>query len=167
MTRFQWLRTTTLSVLLTGPVGLAYGAAGDTELISVNAGNNQAAGLSGFQSVAVSSDARLVGFMSAATTLVPNDTDSTQYVYVRDRLTGQNERTIQSYDDFAMSADGRFIVVATAGILVYDRQTGKSERVDVSSTGAVANKFSLLPAINANGRYVAFLSEATIFAEQK
>ncbi len=161
MTRFQLLPSATCSLLLAGPIGLAYGAPGDTELISVNAADNQAAGYSGSFVVAVSSDARFVGFMSTATTLIPNDTDSTQYVYVRDRLTGQTERTIQSYDDFAMSADGRFIVVANAGIVVYDRQTAKSERVDVSSTGTVANKLSLLPAINANGRYVAFLSEAT------
>jgi Tol biopolymer transport system component len=46
-------------------------------------------------------------------------------------------------------------------IFVHDRKTGKTRRVSVSSTGAEANGASLASAISANGRYVAFVSDAT------
>jgi Tol biopolymer transport system component len=75
----------------------------------------------------------------------------------------------------ALSADGRFAVFASTSrnlvprdtnkvtdVFVRDRQTGKTERVSVSSSGAQANGWSEdVPAISGDGRYVAFLSSAT------
>ena len=49
----------------------------------------------------------------------------------------------------------------TYDIFVRDRQTGATERVSVSSNGTEANGFSSLPAISADGRYVAFQSSAS------
>jgi uncharacterized repeat protein (TIGR01451 family) len=80
----------------------------------------------------------------------------------------------------AVSADGRFVAFASlsdnlvpgdtngaADIFVRDRLTGTTERVSVSSAGAQANGNSGLldgmggPSISADGRYVAFDSEAS------
>ena len=150
-----------LILLLAAPIGTAFAAPGDTELISVTADGSKAAGNSDDLVTAISTDGRFVAFASLATNLVANDTDGVEDVFVRDLTTGVTERTIAGGDDFAMSGDGRYIVVASGGIFVYDRQTGKTDRVDVSSTGEVANKLSLEPTISGNGRYVAFISEAT------
>ena len=49
----------------------------------------------------------------------------------------------------------------TNDIFVHARQTGTTERVSVSSSGAQGNGYSLQPAISANGRFVAFYSYAT------
>ena len=46
-------------------------------------------------------------------------------------------------------------------IFVHDRQTGKTRRVSVSSGGVQGNGDSFDPAISADGRFVAFESEAT------
>jgi Tol biopolymer transport system component len=162
MTRLQLLPAVAITLLVSASIGVAFGAPGDTELISVNAANSKAAGNSDDFVTAISADGRLVAFASFATTLVANDADGMEDVFVRDRLTGKTERVVVGGDDFAMSANGRYIAVdAGGGIFVYDRQTDTKERVDVSSTGEVANKLSLEPAINADGRYVAFVSEAT------
>src|SRR5439155_349059 len=46
-------------------------------------------------------------------------------------------------------------------VFVHDRQTGGTERVSVDSTGAQASDRSVNPAISADGRFVAFASDAT------
>ena len=74
----------------------------------------------------------------------------------------------------AISADGRFVAFAskagnlvpgdsngTFDIFVHDRQTGATERVSVDSAGAQGNNNSAFPAISADGRFVAFVSEAS------
>ena len=76
--------------------------------------------------------------------------------------------------DPAISADGRFVAFAsdatnlvpgdtnsTADVFVRDRQTGTTRRVSVSSGGAQGNDVSSDPAISADGRFVAFKSDAT------
>ena len=70
----------------------------------------------------------------------------------------------------AISADGRFVAFflgrepgpgrrpngENGDVFVRDRETGKTERVSVSSSGAQANGDSALPSISADGRFVAF-----------
>ena len=46
-------------------------------------------------------------------------------------------------------------------VFVHDRQTGETPRVSVASDGAQANGGSFLPAVSADGRYVAFSSLAS------
>ena len=73
-----------------------------------------------------------------------------------------------------VSADGRFVAFESdatnlvAGdsnnkrdIFVHDRQTGTTTRVSVASNGAQTNGNPLRPAISADGRYVAFDSDAS------
>src|SRR3989441_47631 len=74
----------------------------------------------------------------------------------------------------ALSADGRFIAFVSlatslvAGdtngatdVFVRDRQTGTTERVSVASDGTESNDASLGSALSADGRLVAFQSDAT------
>src|SRR5438445_321023 len=74
----------------------------------------------------------------------------------------------------ALSADGRFVAFhsaatnlvagdtnATTDVFVHDRQTGITERVSVASDGTQGNKASSYPALSADGRFVAFDSDAT------
>ena len=74
----------------------------------------------------------------------------------------------------AISADGRFIafdssatnLVASDGngvtdIFVRDRMTGTTERISLSSAGVEGNAAGISPAINGDGRFVAFQSSAT------
>src|SRR5207247_1588614 len=46
-------------------------------------------------------------------------------------------------------------------VFVHDRQTGTTERVSVDSAGHEGNGYSQQPAISADGRFVAFTSDAT------
>jgi hypothetical protein len=50
---------------------------------------------------------------------------------------------------------------ADIDIFVRDRQTAETTRVSVASDGTQANDLSVLPAISADGRAVAFASSAT------
>src|SRR5437016_1083416 len=74
----------------------------------------------------------------------------------------------------ALSADGRFVAFdsaatnlvagdtnGTTDVFVHDRQTGMTERVSVASDGTQGNNASSYPALSADGRFVAFDSDAT------
>ena len=76
----------------------------------------------------------------------------------------------------SISADGRYVAFESVGtnlvglgndtngkvdIFVHDLQTGITERVSVDSTGIQGNGDSYSPSISADGRYVAFQSDAS------
>src|SRR5207249_6721018 len=79
----------------------------------------------------------------------------------------------------ALSADGRFVAFGsdatnlvagdtngTTDVFVHDRQTGTTERVSVASGGGTQGNgksggFFAFPALSADGRFVAFQSDAT------
>ena len=74
----------------------------------------------------------------------------------------------------AISADGRFVAFQSEAtnlvpgdtnsapdVFVRDRKTGRTQRVSVRSDGAQGNGTSAAPAISADGRFVAFYSDAT------
>lgn len=74
----------------------------------------------------------------------------------------------------SISSNGRFVAFVSwasnlvvndnndaSDIFVHDRQTGTTTRVSVNSSGQEANGHSELPAISANGRFVAFASGAS------
>lgn len=76
----------------------------------------------------------------------------------------------------AVSADGRFVAFTSfannlvigdtspADVFLRDRLTGTTTRISVTTSGEQANKSSGFAAISANGRWVAFQSEATNLA---
>src|SRR5262249_36172564 len=83
---------------------------------------------------ALSKDGRFVAFESVATNLVPFDGNGKSDVFVHDRDPDRNG--------------------------IYDEGNGKTTRVSVSSPGVGGDGGSYFPAISANGRDVAFHSEA-------
>jgi hypothetical protein len=134
-------------------------------------------------SPSINADGRFVAFTSAATNLVPGETNGFRDIFVRDTLLAITERVsvafdgAQSNDDpggSAISADGRFVVfssVATnlvagdtndmADVFVRDRLLHTTERVSIPSDGAQANGASSNAYISADGRFVSFDSSAT------
>lgn len=152
-----------------------------TQRVSVGQGNAQASGASAGQ--AISPNGRFVAFESNATNLVSGDTNRQGDIFVRDRQTGTTQRVnlgpggVQANGSSAadaISADGRFVAftsVATnlvAGdtnrqrdMFVRDRKTGKTQRVNLGASGAQANGLTFGPALSADGKFIAFFSEAT------
>lgn len=154
---------------------------GMTERLSVDSSGTQADFYS--YNPSISADGRYVAFYSEASNLVPGDTNLKVDIFVRDRLTGTTERvsvssegTQANSDSFypSISADGRYVAFVTIAdnlvpgdtngetdVFVRDRQTGTTELVSVSILeGTQANSHSYSPSISADGRYVAFESDA-------
>jgi Tol biopolymer transport system component len=152
-----------------------------TRRVSVGPGGEEGDGTS--NTASISADGRFVAFQSYATNLVGNDTNSTYDVFVRDRKLGRTRRmsvstagaevTAPSYAP-SISADGRFVAFQSYGttlvagdtngvadIFVRDRKTGTTRRVSLRSSGAEPNGESSRPSISADGRFVAFQSDAT------
>ena len=158
--------------------------AGTTESISIVALNAGFGAHSG--SPAISADGRFVAFDSWEPDLVPGDTNNSFDIFVRDRVTGTLERVsvdgagVQG-DDWSLnpslSADARFVafqsfagnLVAGDGnndfdIFVHDRLTGTTIRSSVTTAGTEGGfqLGSLNPSLSADGRVVAFDSEADL-----
>ena len=132
---------------------------------------------------AISADGRYVAFWSGASNLVPGDTNEHYDVFVRDRQLGTTDRVsvasngTQANGDSAfpaISADGRYVTFESEAsnvvpgdtnhardVFVRDLRSGTTERVSVATDGTQANGDSLIPAISADGRYVAFDSAAS------
>ena len=145
---------------------------------SVSSSGAQADGFSDRPSV--SSDGRYLAFHSAATNLVPDDTNEIPDVFVRDHQTGTTERVSvstageeadgESYDP-RISDNGQFVVFesfasnlvdddtnSAPDIFVHDRTTGTTERVSVDSDGDETTDGASQPAISGDGLVVGFIS---------
>jgi Tol biopolymer transport system component len=133
---------------------------------------------------AISADGRYVAFRSAASNLVPGDTNNTSDIFVYDRQTpdtikrvsvnGSGTQGNNLSAEPAISADGRYVAFESyatnlvaddtndyTDIFVYDRQIGTIERVSVNGSGIQGDRWSSMNSISADGRYVAFESDAT------
>lgn len=156
------------------------------ERISVTVDGSPASGDS--FSGAVSSDGRYVAFWSWASDLVPGDTKGKADVFVRDRVLRTTERvsvtsaeaeangaspSIINGDSLGLSNDGRYVAFTSSAtnlgadantlsdVFVRDRTAGTTTLASVSSAEAVGSSDSYGPTISANGRYVAFESDAS------
>ncbi len=151
-----------------------------TELISLSNSGQPANGSS--SSLSLSADARFVAFASAASDLVPGDTNGVDDIFVRDRQTGVTERVSLSSggtqsdgpsQNPSISADGRLVVFESyatnlvpddsngaSDIFVRDRWTGKTARVSLASDGSQADGGSYNAVISGDGRFVAYSSTA-------
>ncbi len=156
---------------------------GMTEIISISTSGEQGNSTSFSTIQSVSDDGRYVVFMSSASNLVPNNTNVSYDLYLRDRQTGSTERVNINLDEQpsfvindwpAMSGDGRYIVYHSAvnnivvgnnndrqDIFLYDRLLDESTLVSLSSTGEQANDDSGFPRFNSDGTKVVFESTAT------
>ncbi|PKN62225.1 MAG: hypothetical protein CVU57_25645, partial [Deltaproteobacteria bacterium HGW-Deltaproteobacteria-15] len=154
---------------------------GATSRVSVSSGGSEG----NDQSVdpSISADGRYVVFYSMASNLFPGDTNADYDIFVHDRQTGATSRVSVSSGGSegngdsgypSISADGRYVVfhsvasnlvsgdtIANYDIFVHDRQTGATSRVSVTSVGSEGNGDSWDPSISADGRYVAFVSDAS------
>lgn len=150
--------------------------AGNTELISMNLSGTSGNGPSRFPSM--SADGRWVAFQSAASDLVPDDTNGAMDIFVRDRQSGTTERVCGVQPNAgssspAISADGNFVAFVSAAtnlvptqlngkknVFVCNRTTSTIELISVNTAGVPGNGDSLVPAISGDGNIVAFKSEA-------
>ncbi|MDQ3030785.1 MAG: hypothetical protein M3Y87_00045 [Myxococcota bacterium] len=156
--------------------------AGDIDIQSVSSGGAQG-DAGAFHFLGVSSDGRYVAFISAATNLVPGDTNGVSDVFVRDNALGTTQRVSLSAGGaqangrsiFAsISEDGRYVAFASAAtnlvpgdtngvedVFVKDRTGGSIWRLSRSSAGLEGNGASLFPRISGNGNVVIYTSSAT------
>ena len=158
---------------------------GTTERVSVSTAGTQGNADSLYPSI--SADGRYVGFESEASNLVSAGTNGIRNVFLRDRRLGTTELVSlgpagtpgNAYSSSpSISADGRYVSFwsnasnlvpgDTNGypdVFVRDRRLGLTERVSLDSAGAQGNRDSattlISPSISADGRYVAFWSNAT------
>ena len=154
---------------------------GDIERVSVLSASAQ--GNDRSYDPAISAAGRFVAFWSQASNLVAEDRTDTFDVFIRDREAGVTRLVsarsigVQGNADSwsrSISADGRFVVFwsratnLVAGdtnfaldVFLQDRALSLNERVSVASDGTQANLDSWAPSVNADGRFVAFFSDAT------
>ncbi len=125
---------------------------------------------------------RYIAYSSAASNLVPSDTNDSADVFVYDSFTNRTERVSVATGGIeadgnsqtpSISADGRFVAFdsfsdalvsddnnALSDIFMHDRQTGDTVRVSVAADGTQADNMSFNPSVSEDGRWVAFVSYA-------
>jgi len=151
-----------------------------TEIVSVSSRGRQGEGLS--SSPDLSEDGRFVAFDSDAANLVRGDRNATTDVFRHDRTTGQTILVSLSSDGQqgdtsshapAISTDGRFVVFhansalvpedtnQNTDVYVRDVQAATTTLVSVALDGSAGNGTSFIQDISADGRFVAFVSDAT------
>jgi Tol biopolymer transport system component len=156
---------------------------GAIELVSVASDGTPAAGQN--LRPTISANGRFVAFFSTAPNLVPENR-LVNDVFVHDRETGLTERVSVASDGTpgngnadsftSISADGRYVAFSSSSsnlvagdtngvrdVFVHDRETRATERVSVGPFGAgpEMDGGSDMPALSADGRYVAFHSQAS------
>jgi Tol biopolymer transport system component len=152
------------------------------ERVSIGTGDVEGNSHSGIADI--SGDGRYVVMVSRSTNWDPGDIHPGPDIYVRDRLTNTTElisvhltppiSTSNGSGAPRISPDGRYVVFnhgednLVAGdsngwgdAFLRDRITGVTELVSVDSAGVQSNNQSGSPAISADGRLVAFVSQAT------
>ena len=155
---------------------------GSTRRVSVGAGGQQANGASSWPSM--SRDGLHIGFLSAASNLVPGDTNGTFDVFVRDLLAsddaaylgrragcagrraqpvpgGVGQRPVRRVPVGRTQPGARATPTGPSTSSCRDRLNGTTRRASVGPGGVEADGPSTnRPAISADGRFVAFDSSA-------
>lgn len=134
----------------------------------------------------ISADGRYVVFASSATNYTTKDTGKHAHIYLRDRQTGTTTPVdLTPWGAFgsenavtpAISADGRFVTYTSASadlasndsngktdVFMWDRESGSTRLISHAASGESANgesQGSTLGNISADGRYVAYISQAS------
>jgi hypothetical protein len=164
--------------------GAASAAAASTELVSVRSNGKQGDDISGrFSAPAISANGLVAAFDSQATNLVGGDNNGVVDLFVHDRTTGRT--TVVSVSSKgrlgngsslgpAVSGEGRLVAFesnasnlvpedtnSVRDVFVHDRLTGDTTRVSVGPGGVQGDATSFGAAISADGRFVAFVSDAS------
>ena len=153
------------------------------QLVSVGMNGAEADGASLYPTI--SDDDRYVFFMSDATNLVPNDTNNSGDVFVRDLVLGVTNRVSVDADGVQLpngaqlvgaSSDGRYVALTTqdpavtsdtnGAFDVYrrDMATATNALVSVTPQGGAGDAVSFGSSISRDGRFVGFNSYATDIA---
>jgi Tol biopolymer transport system component len=155
---------------------------GTTTRVSVDSTGTQANG--GSLEPVMSADSQYVAFTSLASNLVTGDTNDDYDTFVRDRFNGVTTRVSVSGTgtqadkgsfEPAISADGRYVAFQSSAsslvpddtngsavdIFVRDTSADTTTRVSVDNNKNESNNASYYPSISADGRFVAFMSNAT------
>ena len=184
--RRPWSAAVTVALVCLIAWTLAAGNAGDPQIqrVSVSSSGQQGNGEgSSGGCEGLSADGRYVVFSSESSNLVADDTNDAVDVFVRDLSTQQTSRVSVSSGGEqgngnsglpAISADGRYVAFYSAAsnlvandtngandVFVRDLVTQQTIRASVDSAGGQANGRSHYAAISADGRYLAFQSEAS------
>jgi len=153
-----------------------------TERVSLSSSGEEGDDFS--SSPMISADGRFVTFVSTSTNLVDLDANGVLDVFVHDRQTGETERVsvhsdgtegdADSLGPAPVSADGRYVAFHSAAttlvdgdkndvrdVFLRDRDLGTTQRVSVGASRTEADDDSGSPSISADGRFVAFDSEAS------
>ena len=152
-----------------------------TSLVSRTAAGGPGNGMS--TAAAISPDGQYVMFTSAATNLVPSDTNHQLDVFVRNRKTntirrvsiGTHGQANNQSIGIGISMGGRYSVFESTAsnlvagdtnhhldIFVHDRATHRTTRVDLSTAGKQANRGVTGPAAtNYGARWITFVSTST------
>jgi Tol biopolymer transport system component len=173
-------------VVLCGAVALAVPGlpVGSPVRVSVTASGGEAQ--FGGSNASISANGMFVAFDSKSDDLVPGDQDGKYDVFVRDVARGKTIRASAApsgdepnlhYYSARISANGRwvtFIAEPPVGgptppgfyaVYLRDLRTGALTRVTTGLGGAEPDGDSTLPSVSADGRYVAFRSDATNLVE--
>jgi Tol biopolymer transport system component len=157
-------------------------ATGTTTLVSVSSEGVQAnTGAGNYPRI--SANGRFVTFSTWADNLVPDDTNETSDVFVRDLVAGTTTRVgVSSSGDEAnaqtwrgvLSGDGRLVAFRSLAsnlspgddnglpdVFLHDRGTGNTWRVSEAPGHASGNDYSSQAEISLNGRTVGFYSNAS------
>jgi Tol biopolymer transport system component len=131
----------------------------------------------------ISADGNYVAFLSNASNLVSGDTNDKSDIFVHDMQTGKTTRVSIASDgtqgnsitgEPSISANGRYVVFYSFAsnlvsgdtngyidIFVHDLLTGQTTITSVASDGTQENSDSHYSSISADGRYIAFISDAS------
>ena len=154
---------------------------GETTRVSIGANGTQGNGAS--FGGKVSADGRFVTFTSDAASLISNDTNAKQDIFIHDRQTGETSLIsvatagAQSNGDSTwadISADGRYVVFVSLAdnlvmgdghqghdVFLHDRQTNQTLLISNSPDGSPMGGNS--PTIAADGRFTAFSYGCSIY----
>ncbi|HEY4410488.1 MAG TPA: hypothetical protein VGO87_11440 [Acidimicrobiia bacterium] len=157
---------------------------GKTTLVSLTSEGRPGNGDS--YSPALAAGGRFVAFASEATNLARGDTNGDTDIFVHDLDTGRTARVslgdngAQVNGDVyapSISGDGRFVAFVTAAgnvtpgdvngasdVFVHDGQTGRTVLVGTGDRGRPPDRGGSAPSLSADGRFVAFVTEAPLVA---
>jgi Tol biopolymer transport system component len=149
--------------------------------VSVDSSGAESNGSSDY--AAISADGTTVAFVTAASNLFAGAPTATWQIVVHDRVTGVTECASVSTAgavangnsfDPALSSDGKLVAFESLAtnlvdgdsnayfdVFLRDRVHGTTERVNIASSGKPQDGGSYAPALSANGRFVAFVSDAS------
>jgi Tol biopolymer transport system component len=155
--------------------------ANTTRIVSVD--DNGTQGNDDSSRPSISADGRYVAFVSYASNLVSGDTNNASDIFVYDTVANTTRIVSVATDGTqgdrdsltpSISADGRYVAFGSYAstlvsgdtnnvndTFVYDTVVNTTRIVSVATDGTQGNKDSGTPSISADGRYVAFVSDAS------